>query len=55
VTGLPRARYCLVSTADPENLLRESDNSNNFHRALIRLRPAKQTVERLPGRCRRSW
>lgn len=53
VTGLRRGRYCLVSTADPHNLLRESDNSNNAHRARIALHPAKQTVERLPGPCRR--
>jgi len=52
VTGLRRGRYCLVSTADPHNLLRESDNSNNAHRARIALHPAKQTVERLPGHCR---
>ena len=53
VTGLRRGRYCLVSRADPSNLLRESDNSNNAHRAPISLRPAKLTVKRLPGRCRR--
>jgi hypothetical protein len=53
VTGLRRGRYCLVSTADPHNLLQESDNSNNAHRARIALHPAKQTVERLPGHCRR--
>jgi hypothetical protein len=52
VTGLRRGRYCLVSTADPHNLLRESDDSNNAHRASIALHPAKQTVERLPGHCR---
>jgi hypothetical protein len=52
VTGLRRGRYCLVSTADPHNVLRESDNSNNVHRAKIALHPAKRTVERLPGRCR---
>jgi hypothetical protein len=54
VTGLRRGRYCLVSTADPHNLLRESDNSNNAHRARIALHPAKHTVERLPGHCRRN-
>jgi Lysyl oxidase len=52
VTGLRRGRYCLVSTADPHNLLRESDDSNNAHRASIALHPAKHTVERLPGHCR---
>ena len=52
VTGLRRGRYCLVSKADPSNVLQESDNSNNARRAPIALRPAKQKVERLPGRCR---
>ena len=52
VTGLRHGRYCLVSTADPHNLLRESDNSNNKHRALIALHPARRTVERLPRHCR---
>ena len=52
VTGLRRGRYCLVSRADPANLLRESDNSNNTYRARIALHPAKRKVERLPGHCR---
>ncbi len=52
VTGLRRGRYCLVSTADPHNLLRESDDSNNAHRARIALHPAKRTVDRLSGHCR---
>ena len=52
VSDLPHGRYCLVSTADPNNLLRETDNSNNAHRAKIGLHPAKRTVERLPGPCR---
>jgi Lysyl oxidase len=52
VTGLRRARYCLVSTADPHNLLRESNNSNNARRTRIVLRPAKRRVTRLRGRCR---
>ena len=55
VTGLRRGRYCLVSTADPHNKLRESDNSNNARRTRIALHPAKRAVERLPGHCRRSW
>ena len=55
VTGLRRGRYCLVSTADPSNLLRESNNSNNAHRARIALHPAKRKVKRLPGRCRKHW
>lgn len=53
VTGLRRARYCLVSTADPNNQLRESDNSNNVRRTRVLLRPAKRKVRRLRGHCRR--
>jgi lysyl oxidase len=52
VTGLRRGRYCLVSTADPHNLLRESDNSNNARRTRVLLRPAKRKVKRLRGQCR---
>ena len=54
VSSLRHGRYCLVSTADPDNLLRETDNSNNTHRAKIGLHPAKRTVERLPGDCRKK-
>ncbi|HXE98906.1 MAG TPA: lysyl oxidase family protein [Solirubrobacterales bacterium] len=54
VNGLRHGRYCLVSTADPENLLRETDNSNNANRVKIGLHPAKRTVERLPGPCRKQ-
>jgi lysyl oxidase len=52
VTGLGRGRYCLVSTADPDNLLRESNNSNNARRTRIALHPVKQTVKRRPEPCR---
>jgi Lysyl oxidase len=52
VTGLPRARYCLVSIADPHNLLRESDDTNNARGTRVLLRPAKRKVERLRGHCR---
>jgi hypothetical protein len=51
VTGLKAGRYCLVSKGDPDNLLRESNNSNNVRRTRIALHPAKQTVKRLSGRC----
>jgi Lysyl oxidase len=51
VTGLPRGRYCLVSTTDPDKLLREFANSNNARGAPIVLRPDKPAVERLPGNC----
>jgi len=51
VTGLKAGRYCLVSKGDPDNLLRESNNSNNVRRTRIALHPAKHTVKRLSGRC----
>ena len=47
MTGLRHGRYCLVSTADPHNLLRESNNSNNARRTRIALHPAKHMVKRL--------
>jgi lysyl oxidase len=53
VTGLGPGRYCLVSTADPANLLRESNNSNNARRTRIALHPAKHSVKRLAGHCDR--
>ena len=51
MTGLHAGRYCLVSTADPHNLLRESNNSNNARRTRIALRPAKHDVKRLRSGC----
>jgi hypothetical protein len=51
VTGLPHGRYCLVSKADPNTLLRESNNSNNARHTLIALHPAKHVVKRLGSRC----
>ena len=51
ITGLKGGRYCLVSKGDPDNLLRESNNSNNVRRTRIALHPAKHTVKRLSGRC----
>ena len=53
ITGLARGRYCLLSKADPDNLLREADDSNNVRRTPIRLYPGKRTVDRLHGHCRR--
>ena len=53
MTGLGRGRYCLVSSADPDNLLRESNNSNNARKTRIALHPAKRSVKRLSGHCGR--
>ena len=52
IAGVKAGRYCLVSTGDPDDLLRESDNSNNARRTRIELHPAKRTVRTLPGPCR---
>jgi Lysyl oxidase len=54
VTGVKAGRYCLLSTGDPDNLLRESNNSNNTRRTLLEFHPGKGTVKTLPGRCRLS-
>jgi hypothetical protein len=54
VTGVKAGRYCLVSIGDPDNLLRESNNSNNARRTRIELQPGKLKVRTLPGRCRLS-
>jgi hypothetical protein len=52
IKGVTAGRYCLVSTADPSNLLREANNSNNRRKTRIELRPAKHVVKTLPGPCR---
>jgi len=52
VTGVGGGRYCLLSTADPDHLLREADNSNNTRKTRIELHPSKGTVRVLPGHCR---
>ncbi len=51
VSGVKAGRYCLVSTGDPDNLLRESDDSNNKRKTRIALRPGERVVRTLPGRC----
>jgi hypothetical protein len=52
ISGVKAGRYCLSSTADPSNLLREADNSNNRRRTRVELRPGKHVVKTLPGPCR---
>jgi len=52
VTGLPRANYCLVSTADPRNRLAETRDGNNGAEQRLRLHPMKLAAETLPGACR---
>jgi Lysyl oxidase len=51
VTGLRRGRYCLITRADPLDLLDEVDEANNTRRVRIALRPRKLSVRKLDGRC----
>jgi hypothetical protein len=53
ITRRPRGRYCLISTADPRNLILEGNEANNVRRVKLRLNPRKRRVERLKGSCRR--
>jgi Lysyl oxidase len=49
VTGLPNGRYCLTSTADPQDGIDEADETNNVRSRLLRL--ADGTVEDLGVSC----
>jgi Lysyl oxidase len=51
ITGIRRGRYCLIAEADPENRLEELNNQNNSRQSLLRIRPGKDRVVPLPGRC----
>jgi hypothetical protein len=51
VDGIRKGRYCLVSVADPVNLLEESNNHNNGHRTLLSIRPKQGTAEPIKGGC----
>lgn len=51
VTGLRKGRYCLISEADPSNLLLEADEANNDRRRLLSLNVATGRLARLPGGC----
>jgi hypothetical protein len=52
ITEFPRGHYCLISRADPTDVLDELDEGNNVRRAHIALRPAKFAVRRLQTPCR---
>lgn len=39
ITGIPNGAYCVVSIADPEDKLRESNESNNSAGTQIKLEP----------------
>jgi hypothetical protein len=53
IDGLGRGRYCLVSRADPENLLVEREERNNARRTRVAVRPGSLSVRKLRGGCRR--
>ncbi|MFL5871126.1 MAG: lysyl oxidase family protein [Solirubrobacterales bacterium] len=52
VEGLPPGRYCLIERADPDNLLTESDETDNVRRAGLRLRPGDLVVRLIDEPCR---
>ncbi|HEX2466936.1 MAG TPA: lysyl oxidase family protein [Solirubrobacterales bacterium] len=47
-----RGRYCLISTADPNNLITESNEFNNAETVRLKLRPRKLKLKKLDGSCR---
>lgn len=51
VSALPKGRYCLISTADPRDLIDERDESNNSARLRILLRPRSLAVRALTRPC----
>jgi hypothetical protein len=51
ITRLRRGRYCLISKADPTDLIAESNDSNNTHTVKLKLRPRKLRFKKLPGPC----
>jgi Lysyl oxidase len=52
INHIGRGHYCLVSTADPENLILESNEANNEREVRIKLRPRKLKFHRVKGACR---
>jgi Lysyl oxidase len=52
VSGLPRGRYCLVSTANPAKRLTESNYANDARATRIRLNPSRERVRALGAGCR---
>jgi hypothetical protein len=53
VTGIRPGRFCLISTADPENRIRETNDANNSRGFRLEIHPRRGTVEPLPGSCPR--
>jgi hypothetical protein len=52
VSGLARGRYCLISSADPRDLITERDESNNSTALRIQLRPKARIARALARPCR---
>lgn len=52
ITGIRPGRYCLISRADPRDLIDESNEKNNVRRTLLTVDPRRISVARLPGKCR---
>jgi hypothetical protein len=52
ITKLRRGRYCLISTADPTDLIAESNEANNAHTVRLKMRPRKLRFKKLDGPCR---
>jgi hypothetical protein len=51
ISRLRRGRYCLISKADPTNLIAESNDSNNTQTVRLKLRPRKLRFKKLRGPC----
>lgn len=51
ITGLRRGHYCVISRADPLDLLDELNEENNVRRVRVVLRPNRLSVRKLSGRC----
>ena len=54
VGELRRGRYCLITRADPLDLLAEADEDNNVRRLRIALSPRRLGVRKLESACRTS-
>jgi hypothetical protein len=52
ITRLRRGRYCLISTADPTDLIAESNEANNASTVRLQMRPRKLRFKKLQGPCR---
>jgi hypothetical protein len=52
INHLHRGRYCLVSTADPGNMIEESNEGNNEVQVRLKLRPRKLKARVLKGACK---